>query len=79
MYGSFVAAWLVNPVGSETLGWKCYVVFCCLLVALLLSLYLLVPEARGRGLMPAGNSLHCHRADRGNGLARAIAPRASRH
>lgn len=50
IYGSLVIQAFVNPVGMEQLGWKYYIVFCCLLVIFLAVTYFFFPETKGRSL-----------------------------
>ncbi|OLN83421.1 Lactose permease 11 [Colletotrichum chlorophyti] len=40
----------VNPIGMANLGWKYYIVFCCILAVLLVVIWLLFPETKGRTL-----------------------------
>ncbi|WYZ40914.1 hypothetical protein EsH8_IV_001255 [Colletotrichum jinshuiense] len=40
----------VNPIGMANLGWKYYIVFCCILALLLFLIWLLCPETKGRTL-----------------------------
>jgi MFS family permease len=50
IYGSLVIQAFVNPVGLENLGWKYYIIFCCLLVVFLAVTYFCFPETKGRSL-----------------------------
>lgn len=50
IYVSLVIQAFVNPIGMENLGWKYYIVFCCLLVVFLGVTYFFFPETKGRGL-----------------------------
>lgn len=50
IYGSLVVQAFVNPIGMENLGWKYYIVFCCLLVVFLAVTYFFFPETKGRSL-----------------------------
>ncbi|KAI4618809.1 hypothetical protein J4E80_005413 [Alternaria sp. BMP 0032] len=50
IYVSLVIQAFVNPVGMENLGWKYYIVFCCLLVVFLGVTYFFFPETKGRSL-----------------------------
>ena len=40
----------MNPIGLERIGWRYYIVFCCLLVAFLAITYFVFPETRGYSL-----------------------------
>ncbi|KAJ2902731.1 hypothetical protein MKZ38_000157 [Zalerion maritima] len=37
----------VNPIAMEAIGWKYYIVFCCILAVLLVIIYFLFPETKG--------------------------------
>jgi MFS family permease len=50
IYVSLVIQAFVNPVGMENIGWKYYIVFCCLLVVFLGVTYFFFPETKGRSL-----------------------------
>lgn len=50
IYGSLVIAAFCNPIGIENIGWKYYIVFCCLLVAFLFIVWFLFPETKGYSL-----------------------------
>ncbi|KAJ4374716.1 hypothetical protein N0V83_001791 [Neocucurbitaria cava] len=50
IYVSLVIQAFVNPIGMENIGWKYYIVFCCLLVVFLIVTYLCFPETKGRSL-----------------------------
>ncbi|KAK5116031.1 hypothetical protein LTR62_000487 [Meristemomyces frigidus] len=50
IYVSLVIAAFVNPIGLENIGWKYYIVFCCLLVVFLAVTYFTFPETRGYSL-----------------------------
>ena len=40
----------VNPIALGNIGWKYYIVFCCLLVAFLFIVWFLFPETKGYSL-----------------------------
>ncbi len=40
----------VNPIAMTNIGWKYYIVFCCLLAVLLVIVYLCYPETKGHSL-----------------------------
>ncbi|RSH90688.1 hypothetical protein EHS25_001293 [Saitozyma podzolica] len=40
----------VNPIGFDNLGWKYYIVYVCILAAMLVAQYFLFPETKGRTL-----------------------------
>ena len=40
----------MNPIGLERIGWRYYIVFCCLLVVFLAITYFVFPETRGYSL-----------------------------
>ncbi|KAF2162327.1 hypothetical protein M409DRAFT_69219 [Zasmidium cellare ATCC 36951] len=50
IYSSLVIAAFVNPIGLENIGWRYYIVFCCLLVVFLAITYFTYPETRGYSL-----------------------------
>lgn len=47
VYGSLVIASYCNPIGLNNLGWRYYIVFCCLLVGILATCYFYFPETKG--------------------------------
>lgn len=47
VYGSLVIASYCNPIGLDNLGWRYYIVFCCLLVGILATCYFYFPETKG--------------------------------
>lgn len=49
-YIGLITAQLINPIGISTLGWKYYIVFCCILAFLTAVIYFLFPETKGRSL-----------------------------
>lgn len=50
IYGSLIIAAFVNPIGLENMGWKYYIIFCCLLVVFFLVTYFMFPETKGHSL-----------------------------
>lgn len=40
----------VNPIAMENIAWRYYIVFCCILAALLIVIWFLFPETKGRTL-----------------------------
>ncbi|KAM5350937.1 hypothetical protein ACJ41O_003660 [Fusarium nematophilum] len=49
-YVGLITAQLINPVGLASVGWKYYIVFCCILGALTTLIYFVFPETKGRTL-----------------------------
>lgn len=50
VYASLVISAFCNPIGMENLGWKYYIVFCCLLAAITAVVLLYFPETKGYSL-----------------------------
>ncbi|KAK2056217.1 hexose transporter [Colletotrichum caudatum] len=50
IYGSLVIAAFVNPTGLENIGWRYYIVFCCLLAVFFAVTWHLFPETKGHSL-----------------------------
>ncbi|CAF3468899.1 unnamed protein product [Fusarium graminearum] len=40
----------VNPIAMKSIGWKYYIVFCCILFCLILVIWFLFPETKGHSL-----------------------------
>ncbi|KAF5568024.1 lactose permease [Fusarium phyllophilum] len=49
-YIGLISAQLINPVGLAALGWRYYIVFCRILACLVVVIYFLFPETKGRSL-----------------------------
>ncbi|CAI6050771.1 unnamed protein product [Clonostachys chloroleuca] len=49
-FSALILANQVNPIAMQTLGWKYYIFFCCLLLCLFWVIYFLFPETKGRTL-----------------------------
>lgn len=49
-YVGLICAQLINPVGLAAIGWRYYIVFCCILAGLTTAIYFLFPETKGRTL-----------------------------
>jgi MFS family permease len=47
---SLIIAQFVNPIVMKTIGWKYYIVFCCLLAAFLAIVPFPIPKTKGRSL-----------------------------
>ncbi|RSL53509.1 hypothetical protein CEP54_010357 [Fusarium duplospermum] len=45
-----ITAQLINPVGLAAIGWRYYIVFCCVLAGLSTLIYFVFPETKGRTL-----------------------------
>ncbi|KAK1966649.1 hexose transporter [Colletotrichum sublineola] len=50
IYGSLIIAAFVNPIGLENIGWRYYIVFCCLLAVFFAVTWYLFPETKGHSL-----------------------------
>ncbi|CAH0003802.1 unnamed protein product [Clonostachys byssicola] len=44
----------VNPIAMAAIGWKYYIMFCCILASLFVSIWFLFPETKGRALEEIG-------------------------
>ncbi|KAM0322148.1 hypothetical protein ACHAQA_009636 [Verticillium albo-atrum] len=49
-YTGLISAQLINPVGLAAVGWKYYIVFCCLIATIFCLIWVLFPETKGRSL-----------------------------
>ena len=49
-FSGLVLANQVNPIAMEKLAWRYYIVFCCILAGLLVAIYSIFPETKGRTL-----------------------------
>ncbi|KAH6664784.1 general substrate transporter, partial [Plectosphaerella plurivora] len=49
-YIGLISAQLINPIGLTNLGWKYYIVFCCLIAFLFGIIFIVFPETKGRSL-----------------------------
>ncbi|KAH7357277.1 general substrate transporter [Rhexocercosporidium sp. MPI-PUGE-AT-0058] len=49
-YLGLILGQFVNPIAMTDIGWKYYIVFCCLLAILLAIVYFCYPETKGRSL-----------------------------
>ncbi|RSM04050.1 hypothetical protein CEP52_007022 [Fusarium oligoseptatum] len=49
-YIGLITAQLINSVGLAAIGWKYYIVFCCILAGLSTLIYFVFPETKGRTL-----------------------------
>lgn len=47
---SLVVSNQVNPIAMQAIGWRYYIVFCCILAALVVVIYFLFPETKGYSL-----------------------------
>lgn len=45
-----MVAQFVNPIGMESLSWRYYIVFSCILAFVLVLIYFLFPETKGHSL-----------------------------
>ncbi|KAI0380618.1 hexose transporter [Hypomontagnella monticulosa] len=50
IYLSLTVQAFVNPIGMDNIGWKYYIVFCCLLAVFLAVTWVLFPETKGHSL-----------------------------
>ena len=50
VYSSLVVLSFVNPIALEAVGWKYYILFCCILAVSVVVNWFLLPETKGRSL-----------------------------
>lgn len=50
IYGSLIIVAFVNPIGMDNIGWRYYIVYCCLLAVFLAVTFALFPETKGHSL-----------------------------
>lgn len=50
LYCSLVVLSFVNPIALDAIGWKYYIVFCCVLGVSVVTNWFMLPETRGRSL-----------------------------
>ncbi|KAI8943380.1 hypothetical protein NX059_001395 [Plenodomus lindquistii] len=50
IYSSLVLLSFVTPIALENIGWRYYILFCCLLVLSVVVNWFILPETRGRSL-----------------------------
>jgi len=49
-YASLIVNLFVNPIALERIGWKYYIIYCCLIAITLVGVYSMFPETRGHTL-----------------------------
>ncbi|KAH8175653.1 sugar transporter domain-containing protein [Sarocladium implicatum] len=49
-YVGLILGQFVNPIAMESIGWRYYIVFCCLLAVLFVTVWNFFPETKGRTL-----------------------------
>lgn len=49
-YLGLITAQLINPIGLDSLGWRYYILFCCLIALIFGLIWFLFPETKGRTL-----------------------------
>ncbi|KAH6715906.1 general substrate transporter [Leptodontidium sp. MPI-SDFR-AT-0119] len=49
-YASLIVNLFVNPIALERIGWKYYIIYCCLIGIALVGVYYMFPETRGYSL-----------------------------
>ncbi|KAM0425278.1 hypothetical protein ACHAPT_009596 [Fusarium lateritium] len=50
VYGSLVVLSFVNPIALDAIGWRYYIMFCCITAVAVVANWLLLPETKGRSL-----------------------------
>ncbi|KAF2009022.1 general substrate transporter [Aaosphaeria arxii CBS 175.79] len=53
-YAGLITAQMLNPIAMAALGWKYYILFCCILVYLVVVIWFMFPETKGRSLEQIG-------------------------
>lgn len=54
IYSSLVILSFVNPIALEAIGWKYYILFCCITATSVVTNFFLLPETKGRSLEEIG-------------------------
>lgn len=50
VYGSLVVLSFVNPIALDAIGWRYYILFCCITAVSVVANWFLLPETKGRSL-----------------------------
>ncbi|KAM6519889.1 hypothetical protein FALCPG4_013465 [Fusarium falciforme] len=50
VYGSLVILSFVNPIALDAIGWRYYILFCCITAVAVVANWFLLPETKGRSL-----------------------------
>jgi MFS family permease len=50
IYSSLVVLSFVNPIALDAIGWKYYILFCCIIAVSVVANWFLLPETRNRSL-----------------------------
>lgn len=58
-----ISGQLINPIALKAIGWKYYIVFCCILALLFSLIYFLFPETKGRTLEEIADIFDGERTD----------------
>ncbi|KAI1393079.1 hexose transporter [Hypoxylon trugodes] len=72
IYLSLTIQAFVNPIGMENIGWKYYIVFCCLLVVFLAVTWVLFPETKGYSLEEIASIFDGSEADEARANAKVM-------